>query len=114
MNDENQTFEKSITPSFAAAARPIVTVDVEKYQAWLDDPRLTPEQKEEFLQALWSVVVTFVEIGFGVHPLQEVCGQIEDESNPGLKEIFDAVESKSSEERVETDFPSPNGGLEVQ
>ena len=36
---------------------------------------MTDAQKEEFLQALWSIIVNFVELGFGVHPLQEVCGQ---------------------------------------
>ena len=64
-----------LAAEFEKTAQPIVTVDVEKYQAWLDGANLSAKQKEEFLQALWSIVVMFVDLGFGVHPLQEVCGQ---------------------------------------
>ncbi len=64
-----------LAPTFEKSAAPIVGVDVAKYQAWLDDANLSPAQKEEFLQALWSIVVMFVELGFGVHPLQEVWEQ---------------------------------------
>lgn len=64
---------------FDASAKPLVTVDVEKYQSYLNDTDMTPEQKEAFLQDLWAIVVSFVELGFGVHPLQEVCGQNEED-----------------------------------
>ena len=67
--------EKRLAVTFDASARRVLTVDVKKYEALLDDPSLSEAQKEEFLRAIWSVVVTFVELGFGVHPLQEVCGQ---------------------------------------
>jgi len=80
--------------SFDASVKPIVTVDVEKYQSLIDDPTLTQVQKEEFLQALWSIMVSFVELGFGVHPLQEVCGQDSGKSSRDLKEAFDQVRSK--------------------
>lgn len=80
--------------SFDASAKPIVTVDVEKYQSLIDDPTLTQAQKEEFLQALWSIMVSFVELGFGVHPLQEVCGQDSGKLSRQLKETFNQVKSQ--------------------
>ncbi|MFP7673501.1 hypothetical protein ACG74X_09100 [Marivita sp. S0852] len=61
--------------AFSEHARPILTVDVERYQSYLDDTDMTDEQKQAFIEALWSIVVCFVDLGFGVHPLQEVCGQ---------------------------------------
>ncbi len=78
---------------FDASAQPIVTVDVEKYQSFLDESDLTDEQKEEFLNAIWSIVVSFVELGFGVHPLQEVCGQNSEDSSQRPKDVFDRVRS---------------------
>ena len=60
---------------FEAAARRIIKVDVERYQAYLDGSSMTSQQKEDFLQALWLVMVSFVELGFEVHPLQDVCGK---------------------------------------
>ncbi|WP_164738292.1 hypothetical protein [Frigidibacter oleivorans] len=97
MNDQPPTLGGSLVASFDTAAKPIITVDVQKYQAYLDDPELSDAQKEEFLQALWSIVVAFVELGFGVHPLQEVCGQNDDEVFTSAKEAFDQVESDPSD-----------------
>lgn len=104
----------SLAESFDASARPIVTVDVKKYQSWIDDSNLSDEQKEEFLQALWSIVVTFVELGFGVHPLQEVCGQESETFSQTPKEIFDPVRSKGSDETEKAKESSPIQGLEVE
>ena len=62
----------------ATAARPALRVDVEAYQAYLEDTDLSDAQKREVIEALWSIVVAFVELGFGVHPVQEAritCGQ---------------------------------------
>ncbi|QAX31059.1 hypothetical protein [Leisingera sp. NJS204] len=62
-----------------AAAKPSLEIDTAKYQAYLDDPSLTNAQKEEIMQALWSIIVAFVDLGFGVHPAQEVCGKHQQE-----------------------------------
>lgn len=90
--------ENGLAKNFEASARPTLTVDVRKYEAMLDDPSLSQQQKEEFLRALWSIVVSFVELGFGVHPLQEACGQESEISSPSAKEAFDQVESDKSVE----------------
>lgn len=60
---------------FEAAARRIIKVDVERYQAFLDGSSMTDHQKKDFLQAMWLVMVSFVELGFEVHPIQDVCGK---------------------------------------
>lgn len=100
MKDENRTSEIiDLSDQFRASARPILTVDVEKYQSWLDGSDLSQEQKEEFLQALWSIVVSFVELGFGVHPLQEICGQDDLDSLEAPTAVRDQVESERAEER---------------
>lgn len=49
-----------------------VTVDVDAYSAYLDGTDFTDEEKAAFLQAMWEIVVAFVELGFGVHPTQQV------------------------------------------
>lgn len=60
---------------FDTSAKPTLSVDVERYQHFLDESDLTEAQKVEFLQSLWNIMMSFVELGFGVHPLQEVCGK---------------------------------------
>jgi hypothetical protein len=99
MNDLTRTPHTSdLSDQFRASARPILTVDVERYQALLDGSGLSDEQKEEFLQALWSIVVSFVEHGFGVHPLQEICGQddLGDTHEPAQsRDLIDSLHGES-------------------
>jgi translation elongation factor EF-1beta len=91
--------------------RPIITVNVEKYQVFLDDSGLSEKQKEEFLQALWTIIVAFVDLGFGVHPLQEVCGQNENTGIQRVKDAFDEVESENSQKLKQLVDSGPPGGL---
>ena len=115
MKDENRTADRDrLADSFALSTRPVVTVDLEKYQAMLATVDLSPQQKEDFLRAMWSIMMTFVELGFGVHPLQEVCGQNGITGHGRLKDVFDRVESGKSEPINPTMDSGPKGGLEAE
>jgi len=57
------------------ANKPAITVNYEKYAPLLEDPDLSEDQKREFLQAVWNIIVGFVDLGFGVHPVQLACGE---------------------------------------
>jgi hypothetical protein len=86
-----------LADDFSRSARRILAVDVERYQTFLDGSDMTGTQKEEFLQAMWAIMMSFVELGFGVHPLQEVCGK-DEMSGPHLaKAAFDRVKSNEPE-----------------
>jgi len=50
-------------------------VDVDLYQEMLDHPSLTDTQKEQIIVALWEIIIAFVDLGFGVHPVQQACGK---------------------------------------
>lgn len=115
INDEVSIVgNESLAENFDASARPVVTVDVEKYQSWLDESDFSDEQKEEFLQSLWSIVVSFVEHGFGVHPLQEICGQGGDGRTARPKRDFDQVKSEKQDTKRRSEDLSDVDGLEVE
>ena len=63
---------KSKKNSAGGASPPTLTIDWELYGKYLDASDLSDAEKREFLETLWSIVVSFVELGFGVHPLQQV------------------------------------------
>lgn len=94
--DHITALEKTLeaNASESSAARPILRVDVEKYQAFLDDTDLSETQKEQLIEALWSIIVSFVELGFGVHPVQEACGQLPETETERGKSDADALYSK--------------------
>ncbi len=113
--DGNNVFgTDSLAARFDAAARPVITVDVTKYQSWLDESGLSEEKKAEFLQALWSIVVAFVELGFGVHPLQDVCERNTGTVLPRPKESFDPAASRRSDEAENIEYSGSLRGREVE
>lgn len=56
-------------------APPSLSIDWEAYLPFFEDEDIPDDQKQELIEALWSIVVSFVDLGFGVHPVQQVCGQ---------------------------------------
>jgi hypothetical protein len=59
-------------PGAAASRRPALTLDVARYEAMLADPALSEAERKAFLEALWEIIVGFVDLGFQIHPLQQV------------------------------------------
>lgn len=55
-----------------------LTLDAEKYQAYLDGSDMSDAEKEAYLRAMWSLVVAFVGLGFTVEPLELSCGNPSD------------------------------------
>ncbi|MDG1168142.1 MAG: hypothetical protein P8N14_03015 [Sulfitobacter sp.] len=108
MKDEFNTSERgNALTNTATPSPPTLTVDVEKYQAFLDGADMTEVQKEEFLQALWSIIVSFVDLGFGVHPLQAVCGENADYDSKAAKSEFDVVSCDDQENDEKPNDISP-------
>lgn len=67
------------------AKMPSLQVDWEVYAQMLEASDWSDAQKREFIETIWSLVMTFVDLGYGVHPVQQACG----ESN-SLDEIIKA------------------------
>lgn len=96
---DGQDTQTGKTPgaAFNLAAKPHLTIDVEKYQAYLDGSDLTPAQKEDFLRALWSIITAFVDLGFGVHPVQQACGQLENSLDLSAQAESDGLNSPDTD-----------------
>ncbi|WP_127145217.1 hypothetical protein [Pelagibacterium montanilacus] len=76
MHDQRNSTRGELGDQFdlavAAKPPPSIEIDTAKYQKYLDDPTLSDEQREEIIQALWSIITVSVDLGFGVHPAQQV------------------------------------------
>ena len=75
--EQDQQREGAANPDHSSysQARPVVTIDYERYEHFLEDSDWSEDQKRQFIEALWSIIVSFVDLGFGVHPAQQACGQ---------------------------------------
>ncbi|WP_430436061.1 hypothetical protein [Oceanibaculum nanhaiense] len=99
MNEiENDTIGKALR------SPPVITVDYDLYAHYLEDSDLSEDQKREFLQALWNIIVAFVSLGFGVHPAQQVeiaCGKSYESANKPLRAESDTRQCED-QNRMET------------
>jgi hypothetical protein len=59
---------------------PPLTLDVSRYEALLADFDLSDEERAMFLEAMWNIVVSFVDLGFDLHPLQQIATAADQDS----------------------------------
>lgn len=45
-------------------------LDIDYYQSLLDDVDISDEQKREFIETMWMIMVQFVDMGFGIEATQ--------------------------------------------
>ena len=109
MDDERKVTvgHDDLKDKFGASARRMIKVDVERYQGYLDGTDMTDAQKEEFLQAIWLVMVSFVELGFEVHPVQEVCGKDSESATQRAVGAFDTLHSSEPKDKNKEQKPRP-------
>ena len=84
---------------------PSLSVDWEVYAAMLEDSDIPLDQQRKLIETLWSIVVMFVDLGFDLNPVQQICGQSEDAlpaDPPDLVSLFhDQWAQTRAEEEVQ-------------
>ena len=77
-------------------------LDIDLYQHQLESDDYTDAQKREFVEALWSIMTAFVDLGFGIHPLQQIdcesCGQLAAAFDEPSRAQDDALDSEDTEQ----------------
>lgn len=84
---------KELEAARRVATAPTVSAlafDKEKYLSELEDTDLTEEQKIDMLQALWSIMEAFVDLGFGINSIHQFFSELAAESS---ESGMDRVES---------------------
>jgi hypothetical protein len=70
----------------ATSRHTALTLDIARYEGMLTDPALSEAERTAILEALWEIVVCFVDLGFNKHPLQQV------EAPPSRERVDDPPE----------------------
>lgn len=85
----------------AGASLPALSVDWALYDRYLEEADLSEAEKQAFLEALWSIIVGFVDLGFRLDPVQTACGQLASTAVPDACDARDLVELEHSNSRHE-------------
>lgn len=88
-----------IPPNFnPETAPPTLTIDWDAYRPFFEDEDISEDEKHQLIEALWSIAVSFVDLGFGVHPVQQVCGQSGDPLNEVPPDLLSLWMSEQAEQ----------------
>jgi hypothetical protein len=68
---QHETGRTGIDVGAAAQMRPALTFDFRRYQKYVADAGLSEAEEREYLQTLWDIVISFVDMGFDVHVTTE-------------------------------------------
>jgi hypothetical protein len=74
-----------VIASAPEAARPVpLTFDPKEFLQYVKDHDLSEAEAYEFLATIWVYVVSWVDLGFGIHPAQRAGKNNSPETNPAL------------------------------
>lgn len=77
-----------------------IRFDWRDWEQYLEDSDIPDDKKQEFVETLWAIVMGFVDLGFGLNPTQEICGEVID-----VKAVLEAavLGSDNSSEQIKGD-----------
>ena len=86
--DKKEEFKTPEDAAQKSVALPVLTIDYRDFVYLLEADDLSEDQKREYLETLWNIVMMFIDMGFGVHPVglvEDFCGKQEKNlSKPAL------------------------------
>lgn len=109
---ENERGQDVRPDSGVLPTRPSITLDVALYESYLEGSDLSEDDKREFLETLWNIVISFVDLGFEVHPVQlaqedaklardEACGQNPKDARKAAPDLLSSWNTNSETKRRE-------------
>lgn len=96
----------------ADGGRSGLVFDVTKYMGFVEGMDLTEGQARQMLEAIWSIVVGFVDLGFGVHPVQQAMDKsqkLERRSTEAMVSLLTENTDINIEETVAQNARAPRG-----
>jgi hypothetical protein len=72
MNNEKYGWSGDAIPARVPSCADMGPLEIERYWAYVEALDMTDEQRIEFLQTVWRMMVTFVDLGFGIDLVQQL------------------------------------------
>lgn len=84
---------------------PRLSIDWEDFAHHLQDSDLSDEQKREFIETLFEIMLAFVDLGFGLHPVQQACEQNRDSPLSLPVDLLSSFHSDNRSDQAAPDTP---------
>jgi hypothetical protein len=73
---------------------PALSIDWELYGRYLDDSDLSEADKRACIEVLWSIMVSFVDMGFHLAPVPDICEAIQSTNTTDGKSAAELLPSR--------------------
>lgn len=83
--------------------RPSLSVDWEVYAAMLADSDMPLDQQQELIETLWSIVVMFVDLGYDIKPVPQICGEDQEALDQDSSDLVSLLNNEWAQTRAEED-----------
>ena len=91
----DQQDKKDSGDLMTSPARRTLSIDVDRYQQYLDGSGFSDEEKRVYIESLWSIIVMFVDLGYELSPVQKFSGEAITKAHATLLSQPDVISSKS-------------------
>jgi hypothetical protein len=105
MSNDHTTSATTVAPDSALGSSGLADFEAGRYLPELDELEVSETQKLELLGTLWSIMRSFVELGFDV----KICEQIFECCGVSA---FDSSDALQSPDRINKEFEVAGGGEE--
>lgn len=75
--------------------RPTLSIDWEVYAAMLEESDMPLDQQKELIETLWSIAVMFVDLGFDLNPVSQICGEPDDPLSDDPSDLLYLLEQEN-------------------
>ena len=90
--------DKNNTPT-----RPSLSVDWEVYAAMLEGSDMPLDQQQELIETLCSIVVMFVDLGYDITPVPQICGEDQEALDQDSSDLVSLLNNEWAQTRAEED-----------
>ena len=100
-----------------ADRRNTLVVDLKEFEHFLEGSGMNEAQKEEFLGIMWNIIINFVDLGFGIHPVQnalEENAELNVDSDGENMNNYILSETNIAEEFAQSARPAPPDSSEPE
>ncbi|MGI9506906.1 MAG: hypothetical protein ACR2RE_28020 [Geminicoccaceae bacterium] len=78
---------------------PGLSIDWQLYEHYLEDSSLSEKDKRALIETLWSIMVSFVDLGFCLSPTREICGEVDPLAALAEKSIGNVVKLEDTNKK---------------
>lgn len=103
MNDFESTDSGPAAAGTSAFRPGVPQFDADEFREFMDKIDATEEEKIEYLQLLWKIAITFVDISFGIDSTQKIIPSTREIDSPEESELVQIKDHPQQFKRAATD-----------